>query len=349
MSDVTTPADQGIPKQGVDAAASDIEGLLSDEFLTSDEPKPEAKKKQPEKKEPETEDESDPDEGEEDPGAETDEEEEPEGDEEEEAEGEEEEPEGEDEPTLYTVKVNGEESKVTVEELTKGYQREKDYTQKTQTLSAEKKEFETEQQAVRNERQRYAQTLQQMDTNADADLKRFQDTDWDRLKEEDPEEYRDKREDFRELRDAKSEIEAERKKTHDAEMQDRQAHRAKFGKEQAQKLLEKMPEWKDIEKRKVGLTRLRAYGVTQGYEEKEMNSILDHRFLVMAEKARKYDAFKKADPSKKKVHGKPKMTRPGASPGKKSSSKGASQKQWGNLKKTGKVGDAARVIESLME
>jgi len=91
--------------------------------------------------------------------------EEPEGDEDESADDadpdEDEEPEEEEqnEQPAYTVKVNGEEVAVTLDELQKGYSRTQDYTRKTQQLAEARKVAEAEFEAVRNERQQYSQLL----------------------------------------------------------------------------------------------------------------------------------------------------------------------------------------------
>lgn len=45
------------------------------------------------------------------------------------------------EPDLFAVLVGGKEEKVTLEELTKGYQRQADYTRKTQELSAQRQQL----------------------------------------------------------------------------------------------------------------------------------------------------------------------------------------------------------------
>lgn len=47
-----------------------------------------------------------------------------------------------DEEPKYTVKVDGEEIEVTQEELLRGYMRQKDYTQKTQQLAEQRRQFE---------------------------------------------------------------------------------------------------------------------------------------------------------------------------------------------------------------
>ena len=45
------------------------------------------------------------------------------------------------EEPVYTVKVDGDEQEVTLSELQNGYQRQADYTRKTQQVAAEKERF----------------------------------------------------------------------------------------------------------------------------------------------------------------------------------------------------------------
>ena len=52
------------------------------------------------------------------------------------------------EPTLYKVKVNGEEQEVTLQELLDGYSRTADYTNKTQKLGEERRQLESEKAAI---------------------------------------------------------------------------------------------------------------------------------------------------------------------------------------------------------
>ena len=62
----------------------------------------------------------------------------------------------------FVVKVDGKEIEVPKEELIRGYQREADYTRKTQKLAEERKLVESEFQQVRGEREQYAQVLGQL-------------------------------------------------------------------------------------------------------------------------------------------------------------------------------------------
>jgi hypothetical protein len=58
--------------------------------------------------------------------------------------GEEEEPEEQEQPQTFTVKVDGKEVAVTLDELQKGYSRTQDYTRKTQQIAEVRKQVEQE-------------------------------------------------------------------------------------------------------------------------------------------------------------------------------------------------------------
>ena len=68
-----------------------------------------------------------------------------------------------DEEPKYTVKVDGEEIEVTQDELLRGYMRQKDYTQKTQQLAEQRRQFE-------NYRPQYQQQPQQTQQYGGEDL-----------------------------------------------------------------------------------------------------------------------------------------------------------------------------------
>ena len=52
----------------------------------------------------------------------------------------------------YYVKIDGEEQEVTLEELRNGYQRQADYTRKSQALAEQRKAYEANLQAITSER-----------------------------------------------------------------------------------------------------------------------------------------------------------------------------------------------------
>jgi hypothetical protein len=85
-------------------------------------------------------------------------------------------------PQAYTVKVDGEEFEVTLDELRDGYQRQSDYTRKSQSLAEQRKAYEANLQAVQNERNQYAQVLEQMSENQNYQLQQFEDINWKELR-----------------------------------------------------------------------------------------------------------------------------------------------------------------------
>jgi len=85
----------------------------------------------------------------------------------------------------YKAKVGGEEVEVELDELINGYQRSKDYTQKSQALAEQRKAIDAERQhleQVKQERQAYAQKLKALDSflsqqNKGEDLEVLKETD----------------------------------------------------------------------------------------------------------------------------------------------------------------------------
>jgi hypothetical protein len=67
----------------------------------------------------------------------------------------------EEQPDIYTVRVNGEDVEVTFDELTKGYSRESDYRRKTQEVAEQRKTVERQIQEAQAQFQKTQQMEQQ--------------------------------------------------------------------------------------------------------------------------------------------------------------------------------------------
>ena len=87
-------------------------------------------------------------------------------------------------PQVYTVKVDGVEQEVTLEELQRGYSRQQDYTRKTQELSHERKTLEQQQAELAQRDAVYSQLLPKMEAQIMGDIEN--EPDWAKLSEEDP-------------------------------------------------------------------------------------------------------------------------------------------------------------------
>ena len=279
---------------------------------------------------------------------ETEEEEEPEGEEEsEETDGEEEE--------LYAVTVNGEEVAVSLDELLSGYSRQSDYTRKTQEIAGERKGMEELQQQynsqvaqIQQERQQYMDALQNIITSSAEGMSKYADTDWDALRESDPIEYVTQRE---ELRQSQEKIQAMQREQYTA--QQRQSEqttqmRSRIVQEEYGKLVEALPEWADEDKQKKLASEIRSYAGAQGFTEEELNSLVDHRSLLVLMKAKKYDQLQNSDVKSKKLKNKPKVIRSGTGTTSKGTSKSKRAAKMKRLQSSGHVDDAVSILEDMM-
>ena len=258
------------------------------------------------------------------------------------------EPEGDEveEPQVFTVKINGEEVKVTLDEALKGYSRTQDYTRKTQELAQRLKEFEPERNAVRAERQQYADALRQVE-QALTDLTP-QEPDWVKVQHETPEDFPILWAQWQQHKERLSRLSAERRQAEESVRADQIAAYNESVQRAQEQLFEQLPEWKDAEKRKAEQTRLRSYAVENaGYTEDELNSVVDPRAIVLLRKAMLYDEAQKAKPVLKQKIEKIKKATPGSAHAKRQVV-AESTKALQRLAKTGRVEDAASAFELML-
>ena len=260
------------------------------------------------------------------------------------------------EELLYEVRVDGEPQTVTLDELMNGYSRQSSFTKKSQALSEQRKEFETAQQQmageyhqIQAERQQYVDSLQQVIEGSTANLDQYQSVDWERLKVEDPLEWSIKRQEFS---DAQNKIQATKAEQTQAiqraQAEFQQQHQATLQQEHG-KMVEALPEWGEPDKQQEIATGIRNYAASQGFQKEELDSLSDHRSLLVLHKAKLYDDLQKADVKGKKLKGKPRVIRSGRGAEKKQTEKGLRAAKMKRLQSTGHVDDAATLIEDLME
>jgi hypothetical protein len=251
----------------------------------------------------------------------------------------------EDKPSTFTIKVDGKDVEVTLDELQKGYSRTQDYTRKTQQVAEMRKQTEAQLTAIRAEREQYAQLLgalsEQVKAAAEPQI------DWDRLYQEDPIEYVRQREVMRENREKAAAIQAEQQRlaeiSQQEQMQKLQTHKAK----ESQALLEAIPTWKDPAKAKAEKAMLIEFGQKMGFTPQELGNIYDHRVVLALRKAALYDQMQaKRQGIKPVTNNGPKPAKPGAAGRVSQMSDAVRAKQ--RLAKTGRVDDAASAIELLL-
>lgn len=249
-------------------------------------------------------------------------------------------------PQVFTVKVDGKEVEVTLDELQKGYSRTQDYTRKTQQIAEARKAVEAETAAIRAEREQYAQLLgalqQQLESAGE------QPVDWDRLYAEDPIEWVRQRELARDKQERKAAIQSEQQRLSQLTVQQQtEEMKAKLAQEQ-ELLISAVPEWKDPQKAKAEKALLVEFGRKIGFSEDELKNVYDHRAVIALRKAALYDQMvSKRKDIKPVVNNGPRPVKPSAAGRVSSTTEGTRAKQ--RLAKTGRVDDAAKAIELLLK
>jgi hypothetical protein len=298
--------DTATPETGpVDAPASPMDEVLSE--LTTGAPKADPTEEVVAELVKETEDEGQPETDPETEESATD----PTDEAEESEEAPQDEPEAVEDP-IHKVKVNGEELDVPLSELLNGYSRTEDYKAKTMALADERRALEAQRATVEQDvKLQYANDLKQtidMFEALDPVLSEARQIDWDRLKAEDPatfvqysdavtqrlklvEQHRDK---IRQIEEGRTKQAEEAAK----------AEREQRLNTAANKLVETMPELATEESFQRFATDNIGYLRELGFSPDEINDAIDDRALLLADKARKWDALQRAKqglPAKKVV------------------------------------------------
>ncbi len=249
-------------------------------------------------------------------------------------------------PQLYTIKVDGEETQVTLEELQNGYSRQRDYTRKTQELAQQRKAIEAKYQEVSQKDAIYSQLLPKMEATLKGELEN--EPDWNALYEADPIAYVREKDIWNEKKQKLQAVQAESQRLQQESAMAQQQQLQQFLQYGQQQLLEQIPEWQDNEVASKEKMAIRDYGVNVlGYTPQEMDSVYDYRVLLGLRNAwlqHKTQQATKVKPTEKKAAAR--TARPGTSNVPKSTTpvKKARQK----LAKTGKVQDAAKLFEQLL-
>ena len=246
----------------------------------------------------------------------------------------------------FIVKVDGKEIEVQKEELIRGYQREADYTRKTQKLAEERKIVESEFQQVRGEREQYSQILGQLQQK----LQQFepQQPDWNRLEVENPTEYARQWTSHQRRQQQQYAVQMEQIRLNQLYQAESQKQIQNILAQETVILKEKIPEWNSPEKAKAEGKALLEYGQKLGFSEQELNGISDSRALLALHKAWKYDQMMSKRPEfQAKMKKAPRMVSPGSA-GSVSSKSSDINNAKKRLAQTGSVRDAASLFEKFI-
>ena len=243
------------------------------------------------------------------------------------------------EPNLHRLKVNGQEIEVSLDELKAGYSRDSDYRQKTHSLGMEKRDLEVQKNSLRQSYDAKLQELNDLLATADATVRQQQGSaDLQKLYEEDPTQAA--KLDYQ-LRQQNRAIEDMKSKAREAQIKQYN----EFLETQKELAATKIPEYSDPSKAdqfKVNMRNsLRGYG----FNDDEIGSLADHRFLLVAKDAMSYQSLKDKRPIvQKKVANAPKVVKPGVAKSTTSSGREQIRNKIGKVRKTGNINDASSAI-----
>ena len=257
---------------------------------------------------------------------------------------EDEESEEQEQPQTFTVKLDGKEVSVTLDELQKGYSRTQDYTRKTQQIAEVRKQVEQETQAVRAERQQYAQLLGALQAQLQATEPQV---DLDRLYHEDPIEWVRQKEVMRERQEKAYAIQAEQQRLSQLSQYEQQRAMEETLSSQKDALLAALPTWKDPKTARAEKALVVESAKAAGFSEEDLKSVYDHRLVLLLRKAGLYDQMvSKRQGIKPVVNNGPRPAKPGAAGRVSTTTESTRAKQ--RLAKTGRIDDAVSAIELLL-
>ena len=247
----------------------------------------------------------------------------------------------------YRVKVDNEEMEVDVDELIKGYSRTSDYTKKTQALAEQRKAIEAEKAKVQDAarlRDQYAQRLQVIEQM----LTQSPQENLAELKETDPIGYAVKMAEQVEREKQLAAVRQERAQLAQRQQYEQQERLKAHLSQEAERLQAAIPEMADEVKGEVVRKEIKDFARSIGFSEQELSQVYDHRAVLTLYKAMQYDKLQKSKPATaKRVAEAPKTLRPG--PAQQSDPKSDDVKKLkGQLRKTGKQRDAAKLFERFL-
>ena len=246
-------------------------------------------------------------------------------------------------PELHRVKVSGQELEVSLDELKAGYSRDSDYRQKTHSLGMEKRDLETQKNSLRQTYDNRLSELNDLISTADQFVQQKQGgQDLAKLYQEDPTEAA--RLDFQ-LRQEKQHIDSLKDKARIAQTKQYET----YLETQKELAATKIPEFSDPNKADSFKLNMRNTLRDYGFNDQEIGSLADHRFLMVAKDAMSFKSQKDKRPIvSKKVANAPKVLKAGVARSNVSSGREEVRNKIKTLRKTGHIRDAQSAIADMI-
>ena len=239
-------------------------------------------------------------------------------------------------PSLHRVKVQGQELEVSLDELKSGYSRDSDYRQKTHALAEERRMLDEQKTSLSQSYDSKLKELTDLIGAAESYIGQSSEKDLQKMYEEDPTQaakidfqQRQQRESFNNLKQQ-------------AEVVKLQQYN-QYLDEQKRLAATKIPEYSDPVKGVTFKNQMKNTLSEYGFNDQEIGSLADHRFLMVLRDAMEYKNLKSKPVTNKKVTTAPKVVKSGT-PKMEDSRRAAVKQKIGRLRRSGKINDAQSAI-----
>lgn len=257
--------------------------------------------------------------------------------------------EAEPEPQRFRVKAAGEEREVTFDELIDGYQKGLDYTKKSQSVAEQRKAVEAERIAIEQAKQARDAYAQRLNLIEDFLGKQNEGEDLTALKEVDPIGYAVKIAERTEREKQLAMVQAEKQRIAQQQTAERHAELQQAIAREAQRVAEVIPEYADAQKSSEVKKTIREFAKSVGYSDQELAQVYDSKAVQVLWMAAQWQKLQTQKPQvTKKVTEAPKMLRPGTAATQKVAADESTKKAHSQLRRSGKVSDAAALFERLL-
>ena len=239
-------------------------------------------------------------------------------------------------PSLHRVKVQGQELEVSLDELKSGYSRDSDYRQKTHALAEERRMLDDQKTSLSRSYDGKLKELTDLIGAAESYIGQSSKEDLQKMYEEDPTQaakidfqQRQQRESFNKLKQQ-------------AEVAKLQQYN-QYLDEQKRLAATKIPEYSDPVKGVTFKNQMKNSLSEYGFNDQEIGSLADHRFLMVLKDAMEYKNLKSKPVTNKKVTTAAKVVKSGT-PKMEDSRRAAVKQKIGRLRRSGKINDAQSAI-----
>lgn len=198
------------------------------------------------------------------------------------------EPEQTKEVAKFRVKIDGTEREATLDELVSGYQKATAADERFRIAAEHRKQAEEVQKQAEQARSQYQQRLEQFVPDQVQKLQALQ-AELNTLATDDPAQWVVKKQQFDAELMKLNHAEAERQRMHvEREQAQERSYQETIARER-EALSKAIPEWKDEAKAKTERSQIREFLLKNGYDEKTVDNVVDHRAVVLARKAMLYE------------------------------------------------------------